>query len=194
MKHLPEDYQPKGQLEGFPLNIIEKMIEEQVAQGNPADVTIFEVNSCSTIDIGGFDLDRTNKERYWIEVIYRRNFDYPDPDEIEAENIVYAHKRKHEQIALKEPSISTTEVDKVMEDFANKHMDKFKPISEDRKQPELPVLRVSTAGEYYVEYSAGSDPKIVQEMMFAIESIGAKRRFDEIAKHMYEAKIQEGLL
>jgi hypothetical protein len=113
MKHLPEDYQPKGYLNGFPLNIIDKMIDEQVTQGNHADVTVFENDAGQNKKGGGFDWSLSRqKEEYWQEVIGRRNFDYPDPTE-------------------------------QIEDFANKHTSKFKPISEDLKQSEPPSEEMS---------------------------------------------------
>lgn len=86
MKHLPENYQPKGYLEGFPLNIIDKMIDEQIAQGNRPDVTVFEHDAGQNKKGGGFDWSLSRqKEEYWQEVIGNRNFDDPDPTEQEPE-------------------------------------------------------------------------------------------------------------
>ena len=33
-----------GKIENFPIEVVEKMVEEQVRQGNKADVTIFQRN------------------------------------------------------------------------------------------------------------------------------------------------------
>jgi hypothetical protein len=82
MKHLPQDYQPKGQLEGFPVEIVDKMIDEQILQGNSRDVTVFENDAGQNKKGGGFDwYESRQKGDYWIEVIGRRNFNYPDPTE-----------------------------------------------------------------------------------------------------------------
>ena len=37
-----ENYEPKGQLEGFPKEIIARMLDCQEEQGNKRDVTVFE--------------------------------------------------------------------------------------------------------------------------------------------------------
>ena len=82
MKHLPENYQPKGQIDGFPVEIVDKMIEEQIAQGNRPDVTVFEHDAGQNKKGGGFEWSKSRqKEEYWQEVIGNRNFDYPDPTE-----------------------------------------------------------------------------------------------------------------
>ena len=39
-----ENYIPKGKLEGFPKEIIARMLDCQEEQGNPRDVTVFEKN------------------------------------------------------------------------------------------------------------------------------------------------------
>ena len=37
-----ENYEPKGELEGFPKEIISRMLDCQEEQGNPRDVSVFE--------------------------------------------------------------------------------------------------------------------------------------------------------
>lgn len=57
----------KGELEGFPDEVVEKMLEYQ---RNKRDVTVFEKNCKS-----GFDWDRTpEKYNFWCDVIINRNF------------------------------------------------------------------------------------------------------------------------
>ena len=81
-----ENYEPKGQLIGFPKEIIARMLDCQEEQGNKRDVTVFEkYNSCSLV-AGGFDWDETKEEDFfWYEVITKENFDlffekYPKQD------------------------------------------------------------------------------------------------------------------
>lgn len=68
------NYSPKGDLEGFPKEIISRMLECQVEQGNKRDVTVFERNVYSALDQGGFDWDTTiEKGIFWSEVISANN-------------------------------------------------------------------------------------------------------------------------
>lgn len=72
-----KNYTPKGDLEGFPKEIISRMLECQIEQGNPRDVNIFERDRNSTFNKGGFNWYST-KERYgfWSRVINTKNFNY----------------------------------------------------------------------------------------------------------------------
>ena len=42
-----ENYEPKGQLEGFPKEVIARMLDCQEEQGNKRDVTVFEETRAS---------------------------------------------------------------------------------------------------------------------------------------------------
>lgn len=65
----------KGQLKGFPQEVVEKMLERQVEQGNKRDVSVFECNFYSSKKNGGFDWDKTiEKDGFWTDVIHRKNF------------------------------------------------------------------------------------------------------------------------
>lgn len=64
----------KGQLEGFPNEVVEKMLERQVEQGRNRDVSVFE--SYKDANIKGFDWSKSPEEWYfWSEVIALKNFD-----------------------------------------------------------------------------------------------------------------------
>lgn len=81
----------KGQLEGFPKEVVEKMIERQVEQGNPRDVSVFEKRR--TIDKGhlGFTWVTTDEGGdFWDSVIEYKDFDlffkrYPKSETLEQE-------------------------------------------------------------------------------------------------------------
>lgn len=83
-----ENYEPKGDLKGFPKEIIARMLECQEKQGNKRDVSIFEKNKFSLLMEGGFDWDITKEENdFWNAVIEKRNFDiffekYPKKEEL----------------------------------------------------------------------------------------------------------------
>lgn len=59
-----------GAIKDFPIVLVEKMIEEQVKQGNKADVEVFQKNATADAEDGGFDWDKTNDDvDFWQEVI-----------------------------------------------------------------------------------------------------------------------------
>ena len=61
----------KGQLEGFPKEIVERMLECQVEQGNPRDVSIFEKNRNADSENGGFRWNCTSEEAdFWVNVLH----------------------------------------------------------------------------------------------------------------------------
>lgn len=66
----------KGQLKGFPQEVVEWMLDQQEAQGNKRDVSVFEGQNNAYRNIGGFDWPQTEEGfdfcRY---VINRKNFD-----------------------------------------------------------------------------------------------------------------------
>lgn len=70
-----KNYIPKGEIKGFPIEIVRKMLENQVLQGNEENVTIFERNNHATCNEGGFDWHKTNNPTLWSKVIPDRDFD-----------------------------------------------------------------------------------------------------------------------
>ena len=74
-----------GEIAGFPTEVVEKMLEYQVKQGNPRDITVFENLSIADYHMGGFTWDDTTEGyTFWSEVIICKNFDmffekYPKP-------------------------------------------------------------------------------------------------------------------
>jgi hypothetical protein len=71
-----ENYTPKGQLEGFPKEIIARLLECQEEQGNKRDIKVFEKYKDSAKSEGGFDWDKTEEEDiFWGEVIVKEDFD-----------------------------------------------------------------------------------------------------------------------
>ena len=65
----------KGQLQGFPKEIINKMLECQVQQGNEKDAQIFEVYLEADKSQKGFTWYTTVEgENFWRGVIKHKNF------------------------------------------------------------------------------------------------------------------------
>lgn len=65
-----------GDIKGFPIEVVEKMIEEQVKQGGNADVEVFQNYSTAGDDENGFAWDKTEDGYdFWEEVIGEHHFD-----------------------------------------------------------------------------------------------------------------------
>lgn len=70
-----DTYIPKGELIGVPNDIIKVMLQRQVEQGNPEDVTVFEKNNNADRDQNGFYWSNTIEGDYiWNDVIVETNF------------------------------------------------------------------------------------------------------------------------
>ena len=73
-----------NKLKYFPKQIIDKMIERQVQQGNKPDVNVFRLDPAANRSEGGFDwCDSPETDVFWSEVIEFKNIDafydlYPD--------------------------------------------------------------------------------------------------------------------
>ncbi len=66
----------KGQIKDFPKEVVEKMLEYQVAQGNLKDVGVFENRFFADYPCGGFDWqDTIEGEDFWEKVLVNRKFD-----------------------------------------------------------------------------------------------------------------------
>jgi hypothetical protein len=81
-----ENYEPKGDLTGFPKEIINRMLDCQEEQGNKKDISVFENNIRASIYDNGFAWEKTKeKHDFWDKVITEKNFDvffekYPKQD------------------------------------------------------------------------------------------------------------------
>lgn len=65
-----------GDIKDFPIEVVEKMIEEQVKQGNCPNVEVFQKNSAIDVENGGFTWEQTDDgDDFWIEIIDNCNFD-----------------------------------------------------------------------------------------------------------------------
>ena len=71
-----DSYVPKGDIEGFPKEVVAKMLERQAQQGNEEDVTVFEENRTSSRSLMGFDWGQTFEGlNFWGSVINDKFFD-----------------------------------------------------------------------------------------------------------------------
>lgn len=65
-----------GRLKGFPIQIVQTMIDRQVEQGNVPDITIFQQNAFESKGDGGFTWGKTKEgSEFWLRVIYNESFD-----------------------------------------------------------------------------------------------------------------------
>ena len=64
-----------GAIKDFPIEVVQKMVNEQVRQGRKADVAVFQDRATAILECGGFTWDRTVMgERFWCDVISKRDF------------------------------------------------------------------------------------------------------------------------
>lgn len=66
----------KGQIEGYPTKIVERMVFNQTAQGNQEDVSVFQIKVDSNKANGGFNWKETPEgTRFWAKVINQHFID-----------------------------------------------------------------------------------------------------------------------
>ncbi len=65
-----------GRLECFPIEVVQKMVNEQVRQGNKADVLLFQKRVYAARVSGGFDWGRSFMGlKFWRDVLINERFD-----------------------------------------------------------------------------------------------------------------------
>ena len=66
----------KGDITDFPIEVVQKMLDEQARQGNRADVTVFQRNNIANKKNKGFEWSESEDgDSFWVNVIVARNFD-----------------------------------------------------------------------------------------------------------------------
>jgi hypothetical protein len=59
-----------GQIKGFPIEVVQRMVDCQVEQGNKADVSVFQSDVRACVFDGGFDWDKTSEgSKFWCHVL-----------------------------------------------------------------------------------------------------------------------------
>lgn len=89
----------KGEISNFPIQIVQKMVDYQVEQGNKANVEIFQLHNQMTRKGGGFDWNETVEGKsFWVNVIVNEYFNlffqlYPKNAEKKKvrQNVLYKH-------------------------------------------------------------------------------------------------------
>lgn len=75
-KHIVTTDDLIGDIKGFPIEIVQKMVDYQVEQGNAPDVVTFQMNCFMSKDYGGFDWDKTDEDSdFWRKIIDLNDFD-----------------------------------------------------------------------------------------------------------------------
>lgn len=74
-KPIVKYYQIIGDIRDFPREIIIKMIENQILQGNKPDILVFQKDRNCQKDSGGFDWEKTvDGIWFWRSVLCERNY------------------------------------------------------------------------------------------------------------------------
>ena len=85
----------EGEIKDFPKEVVGKMLERQIEQGNPPDVSKFEEYKKSAHDSYGFDWSMSKEGfHFWKSVIEKENFDvffekYPKIEKAKIEKAKY---------------------------------------------------------------------------------------------------------
>lgn len=96
----PEDL--KGEIEDFPIEVVQRMVDYQVKQGNKANVSVFQLHKSMLFKGGGFHWDETIEgKQFWGRVILDEDFDlffnrYPH----QLKEPQHTEDPKHEQSSL----------------------------------------------------------------------------------------------
>lgn len=74
-----------GQIKGFPIEIVQRMVDCQVEQGHKADVSVFQRNKYAGQDNNGFDWPKTKERSGFWNMVVNGDFDdfwqmYPKPN------------------------------------------------------------------------------------------------------------------
>ena len=70
-----QNYIPKGELKGFPKEIIARMLDCQEEQGNPRDISVFEKQRVEGKNKGGFTWDETKEgDSFWSDLLTNKDF------------------------------------------------------------------------------------------------------------------------
>lgn len=65
-----------GDIKAFPIEVVQKMVDCQVEQGNMPNVAVFQKNCAAAKSQSGFDWNNTDEgNNFWCDVIYLDNFD-----------------------------------------------------------------------------------------------------------------------
>lgn len=75
-KYIVEKRDLKGEIKNFPIEVVQKMVDYQVLQGNKADVSVFQHDAFADCPEGGFNWSSTKEgNNFWESIIDEREFD-----------------------------------------------------------------------------------------------------------------------
>lgn len=65
-----------GEIKDFPIEVVQEMVNEQLRQGNKADVGVFQEDYSADKNCGGFCwCDAFMGVDFWYEVLFHKRFD-----------------------------------------------------------------------------------------------------------------------
>lgn len=65
----------KGEIKDFPIEVVQRMVDCQIEQGNKADVTVFQKNRYEIKEDNGFSWDETAEGvSFWSNITYFKDF------------------------------------------------------------------------------------------------------------------------
>jgi len=131
-----------GDIEGFPIEVVQKMVDEQIAQGTPMDISVFQNNKSSSCEYGGFTWTNTpDGQRFWANIIVHKNFD------------MFFEKYPKKQIKMEEKTIKINVPEGYEVDEANSTFSeiKFKQIENKYPKSWEEAFLGKNVGGYWIE-------------------------------------------
>ena len=93
-----------GEINNFPIEVVEKMVEEQINQGNEPNVDLFTIDKCATRYEGGFNWESTKDGfRFWEKIIKAEVFDIffeKYPRKLKTNKLVYIYSEDNNGSAI----------------------------------------------------------------------------------------------
>lgn len=120
-----------GAIKDFPIAIVELMIANQVAQGNPANIKVFQTKADAPATVGGFSWYRSKEgAMFWSRIINARKFDTPIPGaKIEvAKEVVKEEPKTQEETDIQEEIVVGSKVMVDFSDFGTSNIKKSKSV------------------------------------------------------------------
>lgn len=88
-----------GDIKDFPIEVVQKMVERQVEQGNKADISVFQKNSCAIKKHNGFSCGETIEGgTFWSSILHYNHFDvffqkYPKQNKVTIQKDMETNKK-----------------------------------------------------------------------------------------------------
>lgn len=147
-----KNYIKTGLIHDFPKDILEKMMQNQMNQGNPADATVFEEKRDKQLDDGGFNWkDTPEGENFWFQVIVSKNFQ------------MFFDRYPEVKYPAVDPNLSVEQLREMERRQLQEYVDAYEPAGELETVPKEIIYKIL---EYQGEQNNTYDPEIFEKNLY----------------------------